>query len=201
MRIDAYKIPKSSFLSVEKDFSIIIDRIMKNERLKKLIYYSVPDALDQPNVPQEEALKMLGTQIRLIPKIYIDKPEFCYVVITQDGFVENFRNPEFRDNVISFIILCHFDQWNLTNFKLRPYVIAGELDSMFNNEKLTGIGELKFLNANLINENDEFGGFKISYTTIHAYNGEDSKYPLNPNEETDIKLNYDQIFNGLNNEL
>jgi len=45
MRVENYKVPKSSFLAVEKDLSMIVDRIMKNERLKKLIYYSVPDAL------------------------------------------------------------------------------------------------------------------------------------------------------------
>lgn len=201
MKIETYTTPKSSFLAVEKDLELIVDRIMKNERLKKLIYYSVPDALNQPNVPQDEAMKMLGSQIKLVPKIYVDKPEFCYVVISCTGFVENFRNPEFRDNTIIFTILCHFDQWNLNNFKLRPYAIAAELDSMFNNKKLTGIGELQFLRANMLNENDEFGGFEIAYTTIHAYNGEDSKFPLNPKEESDIKNNFDQIFNNRDNGL
>ncbi len=201
MKIETYKYPKSSFLAVEKDLSLIIDRIMRNERLKKLIYYSVPDALNQPNVPQEEALNMLNTQIKTVPKIYIDKPEFCYIVISCTGFVENFSNPEFRDNSIVFTILCHFDQWNLGNFKQRPYAIAAEIDSMFNNEKLTGIGELKFLRANLINENDEFGGFEIAYTTIHAYNGEDSKYPLNPKEAQDIKDSFNGVFNIDPNEL
>ncbi|MBQ9657363.1 MAG: hypothetical protein IJV31_01175 [Clostridia bacterium] len=46
MKIETYKTPKSSFLSVEKDLSIIVDRMLKNERLMKLIYYSVPNALD-----------------------------------------------------------------------------------------------------------------------------------------------------------
>ena len=36
MRIDSYKPPKSSFLSVEKDLSSIVDFIFRNERLKKL---------------------------------------------------------------------------------------------------------------------------------------------------------------------
>jgi hypothetical protein len=33
MKIENYTYPKSSFLSVEKDLSIIVDRIMKNKRL------------------------------------------------------------------------------------------------------------------------------------------------------------------------
>lgn len=196
MKIETYKTPKSSFLAVEKDLSLIVDRMMKNERLKKLIYYSVPNALEQPSVPQEEAIKMLNSQIKIVPKVYIDKPEFCYVLISCSSFIENFTNPEFRNNTIVFTILCHFDQWNLGNFKLRPYAIAAELDSMFNNKHLTGIGEIKFVQANEINENDEFGGFEIIYQTIHAYDGEDSKHPLNPIEKADIIKNFDKVFNG-----
>lgn len=201
MKIETFKTPKSSFLAVEKDLSLIVDRMMKNDRLKKLIYYSVPNALDQPNVPNDKALGMLGTQIKIVPKIYVDKPEFCYVLISCSSFVENLTNPEFRDNTIVFTILCHFDQWNLGNFKLRPYAIAAELDSMFNNTKLTGIGEIQFFKANEINENDEFGGIELIYTTIHAYNGEDSKYPLNPKETSDIVDSFNKVFNKPVNEL
>lgn len=201
MKIETYKTPKSSFLAVEKDLSLIVDRMLKNERLKKLIYYSQPNALDRPKVPQEETLNMLGKQIRLLPKVYVDKPEFCYIVITCPDFAENIKNPEFRDNSIVFTILCHFDSWSLGNFKMRPYAIASEIDTMFNNERLTGIGKIQFYKANLINENDEFGGIKLIYTTTHAYDGEDSKYPLNPKEEEDIKINFNQIFNNHTNGL
>jgi len=33
MKIEKYKYPKSSFLSVDKDLSLITDKIMENERL------------------------------------------------------------------------------------------------------------------------------------------------------------------------
>ena len=45
MRIDGYHIPKSSFLSVEKDTGIIVNEILKNNRLKKLLYYTTSDAM------------------------------------------------------------------------------------------------------------------------------------------------------------
>ena len=44
-------------------------------------------------------------------------------------------------------------------------------------------------------------GFELIYTTIHAYNGEDSKYPLDPREEENIKQNFDGVFNTLENKL
>ena len=42
MKIETYQYPKSSFLSVEKDMSLITSYLLKNERLKKSLsgYYS-----------------------------------------------------------------------------------------------------------------------------------------------------------------
>ena len=53
-----------------------------------------------------------------------------------------------EDNIISFDIICHFDQWQLEDFQLRPYRIAAEIDSMIDKKHLTGIGNLNFLGAN-----------------------------------------------------
>ena len=104
-------------------------------------------------------------------------------------------NPEFRDNIISFDIVCHFDQWDLNNFSLRPYKIAAEIDSMLNCKRLTGIGKIEFLGANQIILSDEFAGLTLMYQTIHGYDGEDSKYALDPKEQQNINMNWDKVFN------
>jgi hypothetical protein len=53
MTIDNLKIPESSFLSTEKDMNIIVDKFLKNERLKRLLYYTTPDALHRPNLTDD----------------------------------------------------------------------------------------------------------------------------------------------------
>jgi hypothetical protein len=53
MRIDGYHIPKSSFLSMEKDTGIIVNEILKNNRLKKLLYYTSSDAMEKPNLTED----------------------------------------------------------------------------------------------------------------------------------------------------
>jgi len=77
-----------------------------------------------------------------------------YVIISFDNFTPNATNPEFRDCTLNFDILVHPDHWNLGNFALRPYKIAGELDGMFDKTKMTGIGELQFAGANNLVLND-----------------------------------------------
>lgn len=179
MKIDRTKALKSSFLSIEKDMGLIMQEMLKNERLKKLLFYTSADALepDKARLTPEESLSLIGTSIKNIPKIYIDNEVLNYVIINFDNFTPNPTNPEFRDNIIEFDILCHFKQWQLKDFKLRPYRIAAEIDSMFDGKHLTGIGKLEFLGGTLIAQNDEFGGVALLYRAVH---GEEDKWPLQP---------------------
>jgi hypothetical protein len=50
MKKEIYSYPKSSFLSAEKDMGIIVNMIMKNERLKKMLHYTSRDCLSKPNL-------------------------------------------------------------------------------------------------------------------------------------------------------
>ena len=182
MRIDGYHIPKSSFLSMEKDTGIIINEMLKNNRLKKLLYYTTSDAMEKPNLTEDESLSLLGNNIKIVPKLYVDGSVLNYILINFDNFIPS-ENPEFRDNTIQFDIICHFDQWNLKDYALRPYKIAGEIDSMFNLKKLTGIGYLEFMGATQIVLTDEFAGLCLMYRTVHG--GEDEKYmPTYPDKNS-----------------
>ena len=147
MKVERFSLPKSSFLSIEKDMGIITDKVLSCDRLKKLLYYTTEDALDKPNLTIEQSNMLFGKNIKIVPKLTVDGSVLNYIMINFDNFSTNATNPEFRDNIIEFDIICHFDQWNLRDYALRPYKIAGEIDSMFNLKKLTGIGYLEFVGA------------------------------------------------------
>ena len=193
MRIDNYENPHSSFLSVEKDLELITNKILKNERLKRLLYYTTKDALDKENIGEEATYELFGKNIKIVPKLYIDGSVLNYIIISFDNFTPNATNPEFRDNIISFDVICHFDQWHLKGFQLRPYKIAAELDSMFNGKHLTGIGNLEFLGANPLPINEEFQGFTLMYQVIHG--DEDKKNLPNPIENEKFIEEFNKIWN------
>ena len=180
MKIDGLQLPKSSFLSMEKDTGIIIDKMFKNERLKRLLFYNSRDALRKPNITEDQALELINKNIKIVPKLYVDGSVLNYIIINFDKFIPS-ENPEFRDNIIEFDIICHFDQWQLEDFALRPYKIAAEIDSMFNNTHLTGIGELQFIGATQTVLTDEFAGLCLLYEATHG--GEDKKFMPNPRDE------------------
>ena len=183
MKIENYHPPKSSFLSINKDMRLLVDKFLSNDRLCKLLYYTDRNALDNEKLTNEQKLSLFNKQIRIVPKLYVDKPVLNYIIISFDNFIES-SNPEFRDNIIEFDIICHFDQWQLKDFDLRPYRIAAELDSMLNKQKLTGIGLLEFYGAKEILLTDEFAGLCLMYKTYH---GEEDKKKM-PNS-----ANYEQF--------
>ena len=177
MKIEGFQLPKSSFLSTEKDMGLIVNKMISNERLKRLLHYTSKDALSRNNITADETVELFGKNIKIVPKLYVDNSVLNYIIISFDNFTPS-GNPEFRDNIIEFDIICHFDQWQLQDFALRPYKIAAEIDSMFNGKHLTGIGELQFLGANQMILTDEYAGLCLMYQAVHGE--EDKKFMPNP---------------------
>ena len=188
-----YHYPQSSFLSIEKDMSLIVDMILKNGNLKKMLHYTTRDCLLKPDLTEDESLELFNKNIKMVPKLYVDNSVLNYLIIGFDNYSKNKSNPEFRDSIIEFDIICHFDQWQMKDFQLRPYRIAAELDSMFSNRHLTGIGTLQFLGAVQQNYTNEYAGLCLMYQAVHGE--EDKKFMLNPNNEEQFIENFDAIFN------
>ena len=178
MKHNSYEYPKSSLLGMPKDAAIIIDRILSNPNFLRLLVYETRDWQSQP-LPNGEQIKELFTshQISSVPKIKIDSKEKTYIRLTYGTVIRNASNPEYRDNTFGIDIICHYDNWDLGDFELRPYRIAGEIDAMLDKTHLTGIGELEFVSATPYVYNEEFAGVSLTYLAVRGH--EDQKNPVN----------------------
>lgn len=192
MKIVNYTFPKSSFLAMEKDMSQLVDLILKNDRLKNLLYYNTKDCLSKPKLTEDQSLDLFGSNIRMVPVVEIDENLKNYIIITFDDFTPNKNNPEFRDSQIEIDIYCQYDQWLLKDFQLRPYKIAAEIDSMIDNKKFSGIGTLQFLGATKLLR-ETHGGLCLLYTAVH---GEEDRKNASTSTETEAyEANFNKIFN------
>ena len=178
MKHNSYEYPKSSLLGMPKDAAIIIDRILSNPNLLRLLVYETRDWQSQP-LPNGEQIKELFTshQISSVPKIKIDSKEKTYIRLTYGTVIRNASNPEYRDNTFGIDIICHYDNWDLGDFELRPSRVAGEIDAMLDKTHLTGIGELEFVSATPYVYNEEFAGVSLTYLAVRGH--EDQKNPVN----------------------
>ena len=183
------KMPISSFLSCEKDTETILYKLFVQSQpystiLKKLLVVQADDCLTNSaydDQMKEWSVKRLIDEgyIVLSPKIKQGEHEAAKsrLVLSFNHFTPNATNPEFRDCVIDFDILCPMDEWNLQNYQQRPMKIAGYIDGILNNSRLSGIGTLQFVQGNMLLINAEISGYNLSYWAVH---GSDD---IIPNEE------------------
>lgn len=122
----------STFATVEKYLQDIVGVLMKNERLKRLLYYTDSKALSLPKLEQRQAFTLLNSQIKVVPQLNLERDAKPYVIISLDNFSPQEDQTTFRSIQLSFDIVARFEDWPLEDFKLRPYSIAGEIDAMVN---------------------------------------------------------------------
>ena len=107
MKKNTYEYPKSSFLSIPKDTSLIMEKILNNKKILKLLYYNSRDWESKPNLTAEQIKSLFDKQqISNIPKIFIAKERLSYLRITYNNFKPNDENPFYRDHIVQFKIIC-----------------------------------------------------------------------------------------------
>ena len=196
MKRDVIKLPSRnlSFYSFEKDVETIVKKLFTentySEDLKRLLVINKKDCIDDRtsevyrNIIKDTTVAKLveNGYITTTPKIRFPEHEEIksYIVISFDDFTLNDTNPEFRDCTISFDIICHLDYWDIGNYRLRPLKIAGIIDSLLNNSKLSGIGTLNFLVCGQIQLDENLAGYTLLYRAVHMTEGDDS---IPPEEE------------------
>lgn len=176
----------SSFLSCEKDIETILKKLFIESKpysdiLKRLLVINTKDCLEDNsevvlNKIQQTTLSQLikDKYIRLSPKIEIEEHDEvkAYLIISSDNYTTNENNPYYRDCTITFDIICYTDYWDIGNYRLRPLKIAGYIDGILNNAKLSGIGTFNFIGCNELILNETLSGYTLSYRAIH---GKDDK--------------------------
>lgn len=105
----------------------------------------------------------MGNQIKIVPKLEVEPEAKPYVILTMDNFIPSENITTFREVTLGVDIICPYDYWNLPDFKLRPYAIAGEIDAMLNKSNITGLGIATFAGAKMLLISPEAGGLSMYY--------------------------------------
>ena len=147
----------------------IANKLVQNQRICRLLKYQVRDPFSS-EYEDIDGRELINKQILIIPKVYDDSvKEMSYVTAIFDDFTVNPLNPEFKISTVRFDIACPYDKWMLDEQSLRPYLIMQEIDTMFNQEKLAGIGNLQFWRADTLTLSPWIGGYSMRYK-INEFN-------------------------------
>lgn len=141
----------------------VVTKLTKDQELCRLLYYTDNDPLaaDKPDI---KGLELLNKNILVVPKIPDDvKTKENYIIVLFDNFIIDPSNQDFKIVTVRFDIICPFDEWLLESASLRPYLLMQRIDDLFNQQKLAGIGNLKFNSAEQLVLSPALGGYSMEY--------------------------------------
>ena len=148
----------------------VANKLMQNQKICRLLKYQVRDPFDTEKYENVNGLDLLGKQILIVPKIFDESTEkMSYITAVFSGFTVNAMNPDFKISTIRFDIACPYDEWMLNDTSLRPYLIMQEIDDIFNQAQMSGIGTLQFVRADAIVLTPQIGGYSMIYQ-INEFN-------------------------------
>lgn len=146
----------------------IVKRLMSNQDLVKLLYYTDKDPLSHDDFTQEELkTKIYQKLIKIIPRIGPKEGAESIITINIVGGNQN-ENNEFKNIGINVEVLVPLTQWFIKDDNLRPFKIMGEVQKSLNGKTINGLGKMTGGDFALNYISDEVIDY-IQYFTITSY--------------------------------
>ena len=154
-----------NFKAVGDNLFIIAQKILEDDDICKLLYFTDKNPLNH-TITEQEKFSLLHKNILLVPKVpENDDIKGSYILVLYDGFNQNLSNSEFKDADLLFIIVCPPENWIINNASLRPFLIMSRIDELFGNKKIANIGKLQFIKADRFVLNSQLTGYGLTYST------------------------------------
>ena len=161
---------KSTYFNVEKDLTTICTTLLGNKELIKLLLLKEDDVDFQ--IDNKIKKKVLEDNILIEPFVRTPENLESTIIVHFDDFIPNSENPEYMDKTLSIDIICPPSTWNMGDFKLRPYKIAGYVDGLLNKNSVNGSFSIHNTGGQTLILNKEVAGFTLFYQVIYSAKGD-----------------------------
>ena len=121
----------------------IVKRLMANQNLLKLLYYTDKDPLSHEDLTQEQIQNEIFEKlIKIVPRVGPKETANSVVVVRIARGRGLVTNSEFKNVIISIETFVPMTQWIIKGTNLRPFAIMGEIQKSLNDKKIEGLGKL-----------------------------------------------------------
>lgn len=121
----------------------IVHRLMSNDRLVNLLYYTDKDPLNQPYLTWEQKQELVFEKlIKMIPRVGPKEDAKSIVVVKAVKAGKMSDNTEFKNVKIQIEVFVPLTQWFIKDSNLRPFLILGEIEESLNNKTVNGLGKM-----------------------------------------------------------
>lgn len=135
------KVRNCSDIGVNAQF--IIKRLLANQNLLKLLYYTDKDPLNHPDLTQEQIQNEIFEKlIKIVPRVGPKETANSLVALRIARGRGLAQNNEFKNVSISLEVFVPMTQWIIKDTNLRPFAIMGEIQKSLNGKKIEGLGKM-----------------------------------------------------------
>lgn len=121
----------------------IIKRLLANQNLLKLLYYTDKDPLSHEDLTEEQIQnEVFGKLIKIVPRVGPKETAHSIVALRIARARGLASNNEFKNVMISLEVFVPMTQWIIKDTNLRPFAIMGEIQKSLNGKKIEGLGKL-----------------------------------------------------------
>lgn len=153
------------FQEMGENLQTIIKRLLANQDLLKLLYYTDKDPLNKEDLTQEVIQKEIFNKlIKIVPKV--DAVETAKSIIAF-RVVDGQRlssNTEFQRIDVSFEVFVPLTQWILKSDSLRPFLIMGELQKSLEGKTINGLGKMVYNDFSLNFLTEEISCYMMNFS-------------------------------------
>lgn len=138
----------------------IVSRLMANDNLVNLLYYTDKNPLSNPPLSQEQKQKeVFDKLIKIVPRVGPKETATSIIAIRVIKGSLDPTNSEFRNIRVEIETFVPLTQWYIKDSNLRPFAIMGEIEESLSGKSINGLGKM------------EGGDFDLNFLTdeISAY--------------------------------
>ena len=142
----------------------IVKRLMANDNLVNLLYYTDKDPLSQPHLTdQEKKEKVFEKLIKIVPRVGPKETANSIIAIRVVNGSKLNSNTEFRNVKIAVEIFVPLTQWIIKDTNLRPFAILGEIENSLEGKAVNGLGKIDGGNFDLNFLTEEIGAYEQTF--------------------------------------
>jgi hypothetical protein len=130
-------------VEIGENLQKIVKRLMANDNLVNLLYYTDKDPLNQPHLTEQEKKdKIFEKLIKIVPRVGPKETANSIVAIRVVGGSKLNSNTEFRNIKIAVEVFVPLTQWIIKDTNLRPFIILGEIENSLEGKTVNGLGRI-----------------------------------------------------------
>ena len=121
----------------------IVKRLLANQNLLKLLYYTDKDPLSHEDLTQEQIQNEIFEKlVKIVPRVGPKETAHSLIAVRIARARGLASNSEFKNVNISIEVFVPMTQWIIKDTNLRPFAIMGEVQKSLSGKKIEGLGKL-----------------------------------------------------------